>query len=90
MSVFRIITILVARHIDASENKWDCAQRIIKVVDFFTEHHPNIMIVIAQEYSSNDIPGWVKIKWNDPLPDMIAYLEDNMHQALENRYNVNL
>ena len=70
-----------------SPNKWETAQTIVKIVDFFTENHPNIMIVLASDYDC-EVGGLVKIKWDDELKEIVHYIETNMEKSLEKRFDV--
>jgi hypothetical protein len=44
-------------------------------------------VVLAKEYNA-DLPGFVKVKWNDDLRKIVKYLEENLEASMDKMLDV--
>lgn len=53
----------------------------MKIFDKLRENFPNLFIVLSSKYSI-DVPGFISIKWDDDLRNIVEYLLVNMEESL--------
>ena len=56
---------------------------------FLEENHPDIMILLDDEFKQeHNVPGFVAVKWDAPLDEIVDFVHKNMFAEHERRLNV--
>ena len=74
---------------DSAEGKHKIIPKVIEITQFLEDRYPDVMILLDEDFKlEHEIPGFIAVKWDAPISEIITFIEENMHSEYERRLNV--